>query len=90
MSSEPNGSNGVGNKLGLSGLWRDLANFGAVGLICASQWFLLAVEMPRQRQELLNEQRIMREHDERRTAELTKAINDLTAEVRRSRLSGGT
>lgn len=82
----PNGNvNGVGQRLGLSGIWRDCANFGAVGMMCFFLGYLTIYELPAQRKVFLDEIREARSYDERRTAELTRAIAELTMEVRRSR-----
>jgi len=83
MSEHANGNgNGVGQRLGLDGLWKNLAGFGCVGLLCFSQWYLVSVELPSQRKDYLSELRTQRDHDTSRTAKIWEAINNLEDEAR--------
>ena len=86
----------VGRKLGLSALWRDLANMGAVGVLCVFLVYLSMWELPALRNDLLESQRearadflaertAEREHEAEQMARLCAAIEKLAEEIRRSR-----
>lgn len=83
MTSE-NTSNGspVGTKLGLDGIWRNLSGFGAVGILCAMQVYLIAYELPASRRDYATELRVQREHDAQRTTHIWSALKDLEDEAR--------
>lgn len=77
--------NGVGQRLGLDGTWRNIANLGAVGMLCAVLFYLVAYELPAQRREFVDEIRAIRDQTSRKADDLTTALNRLTEEVKRTR-----